>query len=117
MLANIYGFIVLFALAVFTALTVHSLMRKSLHALLDDLVQLPPCTTFYSRVLVIGVIFIALSSALDTNFILKADAAFMEYVWKIADGLSRVFGLICLFLVGYLIVVTVLVAALRRRRD
>jgi hypothetical protein len=117
MLANICGFIVLFALAMLTALAVDYLMRKSLRALLDDLVQLPPCTVFYSRLLTIGLVFIAISSALGTEFSLKADAAFMEYVWKAAHGLSSVFGNISLFLVAYLIVVTVLVAAWRRKRD
>jgi len=114
---NICGSTVLFVLAVATALLVYFLVRKSLRALLDDVAKLPPCTTFYTRLLAIGLIFIALSSALDTKFDLKKEAAFMEYVWNIADGLSSAFGYICLFLAGYLVVVTILVAVLRRTSD
>ena len=114
---NICGSTVLFVLAVATALLVYFLVRKSLRALLDDVAKLPPCTTFYTRLLATGLIFIALSSALDTKFDLKEEAAFMEYVWKIAGGLSSAFGYICLFLAGYLLVVTILVALLRRTSD
>lgn len=117
MVANICNFAVLFVLSVVTALIVLFLVRKSLRALLDDVVKLPPCTAFYTRVLAIGLVFIALSSALGSHFDLNQDAAFMEYVWKIADGLSSVFGTICLFMTAYLIVVTILVVALRRRSE
>ncbi|MSR56866.1 MAG: hypothetical protein EXS05_04250 [Planctomycetaceae bacterium] len=117
MAANICGFAVLLVLAVVTALVAHFLLRRSLHALLDEVVKLPPCTTFYTRLLAIGLIFIALSAVLDTQFDLKEDAAFMEYVWKIADGLSSTFSMICLFLTGYLFVATILVAVLRRKSE
>lgn len=117
MVDNVSGFAVLLVLSILTALAVQFLVRKSLRALLDDVVKLPPCTTFYTRVLAIALVFIALSAALDTQFALEEDAAFMEYVWTIADGLSSVFGSICLFMMGYLIVITVLVAVLRRRSE
>ena len=114
---NTWGFFVLLILAVVTALLAHFLLRGSLRALLNDLVKLPPCTTFYTRLLAIGLIFIALSAVLDTKFDLKENAAFMEYVWKIASGLSSNFGRICLYLTGYLFVATILVAVLRRKSE
>jgi len=117
MIDNICGFGVLFVLSVVTALMVFSLLRNCLRALLENVVKLPPCTTFYTRLLAIGLVSIALSAALGTQFDLKKDAAFMEYIWKIASGLSSTFGQTCLFLAGYLVVVTVLVAALRRQSE
>jgi hypothetical protein len=117
MIENTCGFAVLLVLSLGVALLVHLLVRKSLRSLLDDVVALPSGTTFYTRILVIGVFFIALSGALGTAFDLKKEAAFMEYVWKIARGLSSTFGLTCLFLTGYLLILTILVAVLRRRHE
>jgi len=41
MLGNTLGFIVLFAVSIGTALVVYALVRKSLHALLDEVIKLP----------------------------------------------------------------------------
>jgi hypothetical protein len=117
MTGNIWGFAVLLVLAVVTALVAYFLLRKNLRGLLDDVVKLPPCTTFYTRLLAIGLIFIALSAVLNVHFDLKENAAFMEYVWKIGGGLSSTFGTTCLFLTGYLFVATILVAVLRRKSE
>ena len=114
---NVYGFVVLLVLSVVTGLVVLFLVRKSLRALLDDVAKLPPCTTFYTRVLAIALVFIGLGQALGTEFALEKNAAFMEYVWKVADGLSSVFGTVCLFMTAYLIVITILVSVLRRRSE
>lgn len=117
MVANISGFAVLFVLAVATALEVHFLLRGSLGVLLDEVVKCPSCTTFYTRVLAIGLLLIALSSVLGTTFDLNEDAAFMEYVWRIAGGLSSAFNGIFLFLTGYIFLVMIPVAVLRRRSE
>ena len=116
MVENIYGFAVLFILSLATALIVHLLVRKSLRDLLDDTFKLPSGTTFYTRILLIGLYLIALAAAVKTNFNLKEGSAFMEYVWKVGDGLSSAFGNICLFIAGYLLLITILVAVLRRKR-
>ena len=117
MIQNISGFVVLLIISIAISLLVYALARKSLCGLLDEVVKLPSGTTFYMRLFLIGLVFIALSSALDTTFALKENAAFMEYVWRIADGLSSVFGFICLFIIGYLFIVTILIATLRHRHD
>ena len=90
---NISVFIVLLTISVAISLLVYALVRKSLRGLLDDVVKLPSVTTFYLRLFLIGLVFVALFSVLDTRFNLKEDAAFMEYVWKVANGLSSVFGI------------------------
>jgi len=117
MLQNISGFVVLLTISIAISLLVYALARKSLRGLLDEVVKLPSGTTFYMRLFLIGLVFIALSSALDTEFALKEDTAFMEYVWRVADGLSSVFGITCLFITGYLFLVTILIAVLRHRHD
>jgi ABC-type Fe3+-siderophore transport system permease subunit len=117
MVQNISGFVVLFIISIAISLIVYVLARESLRGLLDEVVKLPSGTTFYVRLFLIGIVFIALSSALDTEFALKEDAAFMEYAWKVADGLSTVFGYTCLYILGYLTLVTILVAVLRHRHD
>jgi len=115
MFGNIYGFASLLILSCGVALLVTVLVHKSLRTLLDEVAAMPSCTTFYTRILDIGVFFIALSGALGTTFDLKKDAAFMEYVWKVAGGLSSTFGLTCLYLASYVLILTILVAVLRRR--
>jgi hypothetical protein len=117
MVNNGSSFAVLLIVSVGVALVVLGLIRSRLRALLDDVLGLPSGTVFYGRVLAIGVILVALSAALNVHFDLKSDAAFMEYAWKIADGLASALGMLCLFLTGYLVLVTILVAALKRRHD
>lgn len=116
-MANICGFAVLSVVAIATALEIHFLLRGSLGVLLDEVVKCPSCTTFFTRVLAIGLLLIAVSSVLDTTFNLDADASFMEYVWRIAGGLSSVFYGVFLFLTGYIFVIMILVAVLRRRSE
>ena len=117
MSGNEYGFITLLLLGIGVAIFLYLLVRKSLRALLDEVVGLPAATTFFARILLLGVLFIAFSQVLNTSFDLKPDAAFMEYVWKVAAALSPLFGYICLFVTGYLIIVAILVAALKRRHE
>jgi hypothetical protein len=117
MLKNILGFGVLLVISIIVALTIYLLTRKSLRRLLDEVIKLPSGTTFYLRLFSIGLLFITLSVSLESDFNLKADAAFMEYIWEIADGLSSLFGNICFFILGYLTLVTIILAVLRYKND
>jgi hypothetical protein len=117
MTGNALSFAVLAILAVATALVLHALVRESLRHLLDEVIRLPAATVFYTRLLLIGLLFIALAATLGVKFDLGSQAAFMEYVWKVAEGLSAVFGRACIFLATYLALVTVLVAVLRNRHE
>lgn len=114
---NFSGFVVLFAASVGIAAAICASVRKSLVDLLDEAARLPAATTFFSRLFLICVFFMALSTAVGTVFNLKADAAFMEYVWVVAKGLSEVFRDTALFLLAFLVLATVLVAVQRRRHD
>jgi hypothetical protein len=115
MLENILGFVILLIISIGAALLVYALVKKYLSELLDKVVKLKAGTAFYVRIYLIGLVFIALSAALNVEFSLKEGAVVMEYVWKVADGLSTMFGQTILFIFGYLILVTILVAVLRKK--
>ena len=115
MMENILGLIILLVISIGVALLVYALIQKYLSQLLDKVLRLKAGTAFYIRVFLIGLVFIALSAALDVEFSLKPGAVVMEYVWKIANGLSTVFGQTTLFIFGYLILVTILIAVLRKK--
>ena len=112
---NILGFVILLIISIGAALLVYALVQKHLRSLLDKVIRIKAGTAFYIRIFLISILFIALSAALDVEFSLKQGAAVMEYVWKIADGLSNVFGQTTLLVFGYLILVTILIAALRKK--
>lgn len=114
MLSNILGFSILMAISLVIAVVVFALINKHLCAILDEVVKLPACTTLYSRILLIGLLFTSAAASLDITFDLKEDTAFMEYVWKVASGLSEVFSSIFWFFVAYLVVITVIITVLRK---
>jgi hypothetical protein len=114
---NICSFVVLVILSLGTAFLVYAVLRRNLEDLLDKVIRLPSATAFYTRLLFIGLLFVALSAALGVAFDLKVGSAFMEYVWKIADGLSAEFGRTCILLTAYLVLITILMAVLRRGID
>jgi len=115
MLQNIIGFVILLIISIAVAFLVYALVQRYLRALLDKVVRVKAGTVFYVRIFLIGLVFIAFSAALDVEFSLKQGAKVMEYVWKVTDGLSKVFGQSTLFIFGYLILVTILVAVLGRK--
>lgn len=115
MAAQLTGFSILFVLSVATALIVYVLVRRSLGELLDETLKLPPATMFYSRLLLVGLMLTALANVAGTSFKLKEDSAFMEYVWKGATGLSSAFGDTIMYVIAYLVIVTILLLVLRRQ--
>ena len=114
---NLAAFAIQLLVSAGIATWVYRLTRGDLHEVLTEVVGLPAATIFFKRIFFLGLLFVALSSALNTTFDLKEDAAFMEYVWKVAYSLSSVFAFTCLFMTAYLVLVTILIAVLRRRDD
>lgn len=112
---NIIGLVVLVIISIGSALLVYALVQKQLSKLLDKVIRVKAGTVFYIRIFFIGLVLIALSAAMDVEFSLKQGAKVMEYVWKVADGLSAVFGQTTLFIFGYLILVTILIAVLGKK--
>jgi hypothetical protein len=114
---NLAGFVVLFALLLLLTLAIWALVSKSLQGLLNQALKLPDGTTFYLRTFLLGLLLAAFAGGLGTTFNLKPGDPFMEYVWRVAGGLHEVCEYFFAFLLGYLALVTVLVAVLRAKHE
>jgi len=96
---------------------VDRVIRPSLRKLLDEITALPAATEFYLRSFVIVILFVAVAAAVgSTHSDLKPESHFMEYVWSVAGDLQSVLQGIFGVLLGYVAMITILVAALRRRQ-
>ncbi len=116
MISNIVLLFILIATCLLIGITVYIIINKQLCSILNEVIKLPSCTALYSRILLIGLLCTSIAASLGTNFDMKEDSAFMEYVWRFASGLSDVFSSIFWFLVIYLIVITVIIAVLRKMK-
>lgn len=116
-MGNILGFATLFVVSMGLAVILYASLKKTLCGLLDDVVKLPPATTFYLRIFLTCLFFLTLSAILQTTFKLEEGKPFMEFVWRVASGLSTFFGDISIFLLVYLLFITLLIVVLRRRND
>lgn len=116
-MGNILGFATLFVISIGLAVILYASLKKTLCGLLNDVVKLPPATTFYSRIFFVCLFFFTLSAIVDTTFDLEDGKPFMEFVWRVASGLSSFFLSISIFLLVYLLFVTILVVVLRRKND
>ena len=114
---NLSGFLILLLAAFGLTTVIWTTVSKSLQGLLNQVVKLPDGTVFYMRTFLIALLLAAASAGMGTEFDLKAGAHFMEYVWKIASGLENVFLYMLWLLLGYLALITVLVAVLRSRHE
>jgi hypothetical protein len=117
MSANTYAFLALFVLSVALAVGLLFPLRDALKGLLQRTVRLPDGVTFYLRSFFVLLFFSAIGGALGFTFDLKPDSHFMEYVWKVASGLSNVLGQMLLYLAGYLVLTTVILATLKIKDD
>ena len=116
-MGNIIGFATLFVVSMGLAVIVYVSFKKTLCSLLDEVVKIPPATTFYLRMFLICLFFLTISAVLKTTFNLDKGKPFMEFVWTVASGLSEFFGNISIFLLVYLLFITLLVVVLGRRND
>jgi hypothetical protein len=115
--ANTYAFVALFVLSAALAVGLYLQLRDALEGLLQRTIRLPDGITFYLRSFFVLLFFSALGGALGFTFDLKPDSHFMEYVWKLASGLSNVLGQILLYLGGYLILTTIILATLKIKNE
>lgn len=110
-------FVALLVLALVVAIGLFYLLRSSLNGLLRHTVAEPSGITFYERSFLLVLVLLSFSAALGISFDLKPDAHFMEYVWKWAGGLASVLQSAGGVLLAYLVMITVLVAALKIKND
>jgi hypothetical protein len=114
---NLAGFAILLLISFGLALGIWAAVSKSLQGLLIQVVKLPDGATYYLRIFLLGLLLAAAAGGMGTVFDLKAGAPFMEYVWKVAAGLEGVCAYFFGFLLGYLALITVLVAVLRPKHE
>jgi hypothetical protein len=117
MSANTYAFVALFVLSAALAIGLFLPLKDALQGLLQRTVRLPDGVTFYLRSFFVLLFFSAMAGALGFTFDLKPGSHFMEYVWKVASGLSNVLDQILLYLGGYLVLTTILLASLKIKDD
>lgn len=113
---NVVGFLLLLAEVVGIALVVYFLLRGQVRALITPCVG-EAASAFFVRVLLLGLLLAALGGSVDTGFNVEVGSPSLEYVWRVASGLSGALTGLVLFLFGYVTLLTVLVSALGRRGD
>ena len=96
----------------------YHLVSDSFESLLDDLLNMPAATAFYSRLLLVCLVLIGISGISDASFEgLGEDAELMEYVWALVDLFESIMMPALLILGLFLITVTVLIASLKPRGE
>jgi len=111
------AFLASFVAVVLLLLAIDRLLRPGLRGLLEDVTGLPAATEFYLRAFVLVIVFVALAAVIGAGHAdLKDGAHFMEYVWSVASGLQDLFQNLMIVLLVYVGLITVLMAALRRRQ-
>lgn len=88
--------------------------RQSLRSLMDGVVRRSAATEFYLRAFLMCLIFGAVSSALGNRWD-PAQGAGMENVWSAMAMLSTMAMTLLVVLLCYVVIISILVAALGRR--
>jgi hypothetical protein len=104
-------------LAVALAILVYLLARRGLGELLSRTVAVPGGVVFFSRAFLLLLIFGVVGQAVTASPDVKPGEHFMEYVWAVARGLGDSLQYIFLTLAIYLVLMTILVAALKPKDD
>ena len=115
--APFLAFLSLLVAAFLTGLFVFYLLKASLSELLRRTIKEPAGVKFYLRSFLLILTLMPLAAALGIEFELKTDAHFMEYVWKWTGGLGTSIESAGLVLLVYLILITIIVAALKIKND
>jgi hypothetical protein len=114
---NLAGFVILVVLSLGLTLTIWAAVWKSLQGLLNQGVKFPDGSPFYLRTFLIGLLLAAAGGGIGTVFDFKAGDPFMGYVWRVAGGLESACQYLFGFLLGYLLLITVLVAVLKGKHE
>jgi len=111
------GYAVLFAMAVVVGLIVFLLVVGPLRRLLGANSRLEQARSFFTRSLFIILMLAAMAPVAGKGVTVKEGSPFLEVVWQAAGRLNDVLLYVGLYLFGFVVVMTVLAAALGRYRD
>ena len=94
-------------LTILAVVGVYLMLGNVVRNLIKDLVSSKPCEVFFSRVLMLGLVFTGLIGILETNphlLVGKSDdeinRTFMESVWSAVDDMADLFWLMLLIMFG-----------------
>jgi hypothetical protein len=96
---------------------VYALTHRSLRIVLDGIVRRSAATSFFLRAYLITLVFSALSGGLGYRWDLTGGRPIMEHVWTGANAITSVVYAMLFVLVCYVVLVTILVAALGKKSD
>ena len=117
MLTDIFLFVFAAIVSLGFVMLLYRLVNGFLRSLLDELLNMPAATSFYSRLLLVSMVLIGVVGISDASFEgLGEDAEIMEYIWQVIDFFEAVLSPI--LIIGlFLVAVTVLLAALKPRSE
>jgi hypothetical protein len=114
---DVGAFLVLLVLSLAVPTILFFLLRDSLRELLEHTVKQPGGVTFYLRSFLLVLFLSALSVAVGVSFELPAGSHFMQFVWKVAEGVSSAMQSTLLSVGVYVVVATILIATLKIKND
>ncbi len=118
MLIDVFLFLLAAIVSLGFVMFLYRLVNGFLRTLLDDLLNMPAATSFYSRLLLVSMILIGIAGISDASFEgLGEDAEIMEYIWRLVEFFDAVLTPILLIVGLFLVVVTVPLAALKPRSE
>ncbi len=118
MLIDVFLFVLAAIVSLGFVMLLYRLVNGFLRTLLDDLLNMPAATSFYSRLLLVSLVLIGVAGISDASFReLGEDAETIEYIWQLIEFFEAVLTPILLIVALFLVAVTVLLAALKPRRE
>ncbi len=108
--------LVLVALTVVVCVAVICAVRRPMCGLLEVNSYISPAKSFYLRAFTV-LVFLAALAAVSKTDTPDTDKAFMEHVWWIAEALQPTFSALCLVIIAYATLLTILFVVLGRYRD
>ena len=118
MLIDIFLFVFAAIVSLGFVMLLYRLVNGFLRSVLDDLLNMPAATSFYSRLLLVSMVLIGIAGISDASFEgLGEDAEIMEYIWRVIEFFEAVLSPILIIIGLFLVAVTVLLAALKPRSE
>lgn len=111
-----WALLIILILSIVLAILTYRLANKGLSELLARTVSVPGGVIFFRRAFLLMLIYGGVQVVGESPQ-LKPGAHFIEFVWAVASGLQNCFGFLFLTLAIYLILMTILVAALKPKDD
>ncbi len=112
-----FSYAMFLVMAAAVGLIVFLLVVAPMRRLLGANSRLKQARPFFVTALLVILILGAIAPVIGESLDLPEDSAFMEYFWSAAGNLDGTVLSVALFLFGYVIVMTVLTAAMGRYRD